>query len=246
MKEEVEKLLENIDNLAKETFENKEKLKDFLISLSKMYNISSSNILLLKSQKEDVSHIFSKKDLEKLRINIKENEKPLKVIKRVKKENGYEFITDEVFDIKQTDAEEVKDKIYTKDYIDTMLKGMCSRRGLIFTPNDQISNIESIIMNIKDNCRKDNSSNFNIDDYIRQVSIEIRATMFAVAKKLKINTRNYNFDGICEWGIQTDSRTIKESLRYMQKYTNYFVRDLEIQEKIQKIEQEKNEENEME
>lgn len=246
MKEEVEKLLENIDNLAKETFENKEKLKDFLISLSKMYNISSSNILLLKSQKEDVSHIFSKKDLEKLRINIKENEKPLKVIKRVKKENGYKFITDEVFDIKQTDAKEVKDKIYTKDYIDTMLKGMCSRRGLIFTPNDQISNIESIIMNIKDNCRKDNSSNFNIDDYIRQVSIEIRATMFAVAKKLKINTRNYNFDGICEWGIQTDSRTIKESLRYMQKYTNYFVRDLEIQEKIQKIEQEKNEENEME
>lgn len=245
MKEEVEKMLENADNLAKETFESKEKLKSFLISLSKMYNISSSNILLLKSQKEDVSRIFSKSDIEKLKIKIKEAEEPLKIVKRIKKENGYEFIIDEVWDISQTDAKEGKEKVYTK-YIETILKGMCSRRCLTFIPNDPMSNIENIIINIKDNCRKENPLKFNIDDYTKQVSIEIRATMFAVAKKLKINTRNYNFDGICEWGIQEDARTIKESLRYMQKYTNYFVRDLEIQEKIQKIEQEKNEESEIE
>lgn len=73
-----ENLLENINNLVKETFNDTNKMKGFLETLSLMYNISYSNILILKSQRQDISLIISKNDVEKHKYEVKENENPLK------------------------------------------------------------------------------------------------------------------------------------------------------------------------
>ena len=95
-----ENLLENINNLVKETFNDTNKMKDFLETLSLMCNISYSNILILKSQRQDISLIISKNDVEKHKYKVKENENPLKKVARIRdKNNQYKYITQEVYDI---------------------------------------------------------------------------------------------------------------------------------------------------
>lgn len=244
--EEAQELLNQTDELAKEVFESQEKMRSFLLTLSKMYNTSYSNILLLKNQREDISFVANKERLEKYKYKVKDGEVPLKVIKRIKTEEGAKFKVEKVFDISQTNAEKVKDKTYSKEYIETMLKGMCARRGLTFEPNNPLQNIDNIIMNIRDNCRVGNFSVYSVDQYASQTVAEVDATVFAVAKKLNINTRNYNLKDICKWGIDKDTRTLKDSLKYIQKFTNYFVKDFQTQEKLNNIDNEKNKEEEFE
>lgn len=244
--EEAQELLNQTDELAKEVFESQEKMRSFLLTLSKMYNTSYSNILLLKNQREDISFVANKERLEKYKYKVKDGEVSLKVIKRIKTEEGVKFKVDEVFDISQTNAEKVKDKTYSKEYIETMLKGMCARRGLTFEPNNPLQNIDNIIMNIRDNCRVGNFSVYSVDQYASQTVAEVDATVFAVAKKLNVNTRNYNLKDICKWGIDKDTRTLKDSLKYIQKFTNYFVKDFQTQEKLNNIDNEKNKEEEFE
>ena len=125
-----------------------------------------------------------------------------------------------------------------------MLKGMCERRGLYYDPNNQMLNIESIVGDISQNTRQKNNLKYDVDKYASQSQAEVNATIFVVAKKLGINTRNYNLKDVCQWGIDKDTKTLKESLKYMQKFTNYFVKDFETQEKINKIEKQEQEEME--
>lgn len=210
-------------------------MREFLKTLSNMYNTSYSNILLLKSQREDINFIASKEEFEKYKYHVKDGEKPLKIIKRIKTEEGAKFKVSEVFDISQTDAIKNK-KVYEKEYIDKMLKGMCERRGLYYDPNNQMLNIEFIVSDISQNTRQGNTLKYEVDKFAKQSQIEVNATIFVIAKKLGINTRNYNLKDVCQWGIDKDTKTLKESLKYMQKFTNYFVKDFETQEKINKIE----------
>ena len=153
IEEDVQKLIESTDVMAKETFEDSKKMREFLKTLSDMYNTSYNNILLLKSQRENINYVASKEDFEKYKYNVKDGEKPLKIIKRIKTEEGVKFKIAEVFDISQTDAVRNK-KVYEKEYIDKMLKGMCERRGLYYDPNNQMLNIESIVGDISQNTRQ--------------------------------------------------------------------------------------------
>ena len=243
IEEDVQKLIDSTDIMAKETFEDSKKMREFLKTLSDMYNTSYNNILLLKSQRENINFVASKEDFEKYKYNVKEREKPLKIIKRIKTEEGVKFKVAEVFDISQTDAIRNK-KVYEKEYIDKMLKGMCERRGLYYDPNNQMLNIESIVGDISQNTRQRNNLKYDVDKYASQSQAEVNETIFVVAKKLGINTRNYNLKDVCQWGIDKDTKTLKESLKYMQKFTNYFVKDFESQEKINKIEKQEQEEME--
>lgn len=243
IEEDVQKLIDSTDIMAKETFEDSKKMREFLKTLSDMYNTSYNNILLLKSQRENINFVASKEDFEKYKYNVKEREKPLKIIKRIKTEEGVKFKVAEVFDISQTDAIRNK-KVYEKEYIDKMLKGMCERRELYYDPNNQMLNIESIVGDISQNTRQKNNLKYDVDKYASQSQAEVNATIFVVAKKLGINTRNYNLKDVCQWGIDKDTKTLKESLKYMQKFTNYFVKDFESQEKINKIEKQEQEEME--
>ena len=106
--------------------------------------------------------------------------------------------------------------------------------------------IESIVSDISNNTRSSNASYFDVDRYASQSQAEVIATIFAVAKKLGINTRNYNLTEVCKWGVEKENRSLKESLKYMQKFVNYFVKDFEAQEKIYRIEDQKEDEEEME
>lgn len=227
-------------------FEQPKKMKDFLTTVSKMYNISYSNILLLKSQRENISFVVDRTTLEENKFNIKDSEKPLQLIRRIIESGEARFEIKEVFDISQTDAIRQQEEQISKDEIEIILSGICSRRGIVFTPNNPIVNLENIITNIKDNSRQSNSTAYNVDEYARQTQIEINASVFAVAKKLKINTRNYDIESICKWGIDRDLKTLKESLKYIQKFTNYFIKDFQKQEKLQNIEHRRQEDEEFE
>lgn len=239
-------MLESTDNLAKEVFESTKNMRGFLLTLSKMYNTSYSNILLLKNQREDVSFVTNKETMEKYKFHVKDGEKPLKAIKRIKTEEGIKFKIEEVFDISQTDAIKKQEKTFSAEYIEIMLNGMCARRGLTFEPNNPMANLESIITDISHNSRPSNFSMYSVDQYASQTQAEVDATIFTVAKKLNINTRNYNLKSICEWGINKEPRILKESLKYIQKSTNYFIKDFQTQEKLHNIEIEKQQEEEME
>ena len=72
IEEDVQKLIESTDIMAKETFEDSKKMREFLKTLSDMYNTSYNNILLLKSQRENINFVASKEDFEKYKYNIKE------------------------------------------------------------------------------------------------------------------------------------------------------------------------------
>lgn len=240
-------MIESADHLAKETFESQEKMESFLLTLSKMYNISCSNILLLKNQKNNVSFVADKEKFEKYKIHVKDNEKPLKAIKKIKVENKVKFKVDEVYDISQTDAIRKQEKVLSKKYIETMIKGMCLRRGFTFDPNNLMLNLENIITDINKNIvRPSNVARYNVDLYASQTQAEVNATVFSVAKKLNINTKNYNLKDICKWGIDKDSRTLKESLICIQRCTNYFIGDFQAQKMLYDIENEKRLEEEME
>ncbi len=243
IEDKIQEVLDKTDILTKETFDDPDKMRDFLKTLSSMYNTSFSNLLLLKSQRKDINFVAKKEDFEKHNYNVKDNAKPLEIIKRIKNEEKIKFKVVEVFDISQTDAVRNK-KVYEKEYIDKILKDMCKRRGLYYYPDDQFINIESIIGDISKNTRQNNILKYDVDKFAIQSQIEINATVFVVAKKLGLNTRNYNIKHICQWGKDKETRTLKESLKYMQKFTNYFVKDFENQEKINKIE--KTEQEEME
>ena len=243
IEDEVQELIDSTDALAKETFEDTKKMRGFLKTLSDMYNTSYNNILLLKSQRQDINFVASKEDFKKYKYNVKDGEIPLKIIKRIKTEEGAKFKIAEVFDISQTDAVRNK-KVYEKEYIDKVLKGMCERRGLCYDPNNQLLNIEIVIGDISKNTRQGNTLKYDVDRFASQNQAEINATTYVIAKKLGINTRNYNLKDVCKWGIDKDTKTLKESLKYMQKFTNYFVKDFESQEKINKIEKQEQEEME--
>ena len=58
--------------MAKETFEDSKKMREFLKILSDMYNTSYNNILLLKSQRENINFVASKEDFKKYKYNVKE------------------------------------------------------------------------------------------------------------------------------------------------------------------------------
>ena len=47
IEEDVQKLIDSTDIMAKETFEDSKKMREFLKTLSDMYNTSYNNILLL-------------------------------------------------------------------------------------------------------------------------------------------------------------------------------------------------------
>lgn len=240
-----QELINSTNEMAQETFENPSKMRDFLKTLATMYNTSYNNILLLKSQRDNVSFIATKEEYQKYKYKIKDDEKPLEIIKRIKINNDVKFKVVEVYDISQTDAI-IKKKEYKKEYIDTILKGMCARRSLYYDTNSQMANIESIVSDISHNTRNSNIPYFDVDKYASQSQTEVIATIFAVAKKLGINTRNYNITEVCKWGVDKENRRLKESLKYMQKFVNYFVKDFESQEKIYKIEKQKEDEEEME
>ena len=65
IEEDVQKLIDSTDIMAKETFEDSKKMREFLKTLSDMYNTSYNNILLLKSQREKINFVARKEDLEK-------------------------------------------------------------------------------------------------------------------------------------------------------------------------------------
>ena len=242
----VQELIDSTDNLAKSLFENQKKMRDFLLTMSKMYNTSYNNILLLKNQREDISFVADKATMEKCKFHVKDEEEPLEIIKRIKVENEVKFKIDKVYDISQTDAVKREQKSYSKEYIETILKGMCSRRGLGFESNNPMADLENIIIDICNNSRPSNVSKYNVDQHACQIQVEVSATIFSVAKKININVRNYNLKDICKWGIDKDTRTLKESLKYIQKFTNYFIKDFQTQEKLNHIENEKQEDEEME
>lgn len=240
----VQELIDSTNDLARELFESQEKMKDFLLTLSKMHNISYSNILLLKNQRQDINFVANKETMEKYRYHVKDEEEPLKIIKRIKIENEIKFKITQVYDISQTDAVKKEQKTYSKEDIKSLLKGMCSRRGIQFVDDNPMVNLENIIIDIYKNSTSSNFSRHNVGQYGIQTQVEINAATFTVAKKLNINT-NYDLKDICKWGIDKEERTLKESLKNIQKFTNYFIKDLQIQEKLNYIDNEKQECEEM-
>ena len=60
--DDAQELINSTNEMARETFEKTNKMRDFLKTLATMYNISYNNILLLKSQRENVSFIATEEE----------------------------------------------------------------------------------------------------------------------------------------------------------------------------------------
>lgn len=244
---ENKEILKNLEELTQEIFSDPQKMRNFLTKQSKMYDTSYSNVLILKSQKENVSKIFSKEEVENNKYKIKDGELPLNKIARVKDENGkYQYITKEVYDISQLDISPPKETKMDKEYVENIIKNMCKLRKIDYSADNQIENISNIVSDISSNCRNDSASKYNLDLYIEQIKAENIATTFVIAKKLNISTKNYSLKPVCDWGIDKDIKTLKEGLRYIQKISNYFNASFEMQKKRDRIENMQEEEDEIE
>ena len=234
---ENKEILENLEGLIQETFSDPQKMRDFLSTQATMYDMSYSNVLVLKSQRENVSKIIPKEVVENNNYKIKDGEQALNKIARVKGEDGkFKYVTKEVYDISQLDIDTPKKSKIDKEYAENIIKNMCKLRKIEYSQDNQIENISNIVNDISSNCRDDSASKYNLDLYIEQIKAENIATTYVIAKKLNINTKNYNLKPICQWGIDKDTKTLKESLRYIQKISNYFNASFEMQKKRDRIE----------
>ena len=244
---ENKEILENLEGLIQETFSDPQKMRDFLSTQATMYDMSYSNVLVLKSRRENVSKIIPKEVVENNNYKIKDGEQPLNKIARVKGEDGkFKYVTKEVYDISQLDIDTPKKSKIDKEYAENIIKNMCKLRKIEYSQDNQIENISNIVNDISSNCRDDSASKYNLDLYIEQIKAENIATTYVIAKKLNVSTKNYSIKPVCDWGIDKDMKTLKESLRYIQKITNYFIASYETQEKRNKIENMQEQEDEME
>lgn len=233
---ENKEILENLEGLIQDTFSDPQKMRDFLSTQATMYDMSYSNVLVLKSQRENVSKIIPKEVVENNNYKIKDGEQPLNKIARVKEDGKFKYVTKEVYDISQLDIDIPKKSKKDKEYVENIIKNMCEFRKIEYSADNQIENISNIVSDMSSNCRDDSASKYNLDLYIEQIKAENIATTFVIAKKLNINTKNYNLKPICQWGIDKDTKTLKESLRYIQKISNYFNASFEMQKKRDRIE----------
>lgn len=243
---ENKEILENLEGLIQETFSNPQKMRDFLSTQATMYDMSYSNVLVLKSQRENVSKIIPKEVVENNNYKIKDGEQPLNKIARVKEDGKFKYVTKEVYDISQLDIDIPKKSKIDKEYVENIIKNMCKLRKIEYSQDNQIENISNIVNDISSNCRDDSASKYNLDLYIEQIKAENIATTYVIAKKLNVSTKNYSIKPVCDWGVDKDMKTLKESLRYIQKITNYFIASYETQEKRNKIENMQEQEDEME
>ena len=243
---ENKEILENLEGLIQDTFSDPQKMRDFLSTQATMYDMSYSNVLVLKSQRENVSKIIPKEVVEN-NYKIKDGEQALNKIARVKGEDGkFKYVTKEVYDISQLDIDTPKKSKIDKEYAENIIKNMCKLRKIEYSQDNQIENISNIVNDISSNCRDDSASKYNLDLYIEQIKAENIATTYVIAKKLNVSTKNYSIKPVCDWGVDKDTKTLKESLRYIQKITNYFIANYETQEKRNKIENMQEQEDEME
>ena len=200
---ENKEILQNLEKMIQETFSDPKKIRSFLLTLSKMYDMSYSNVLILKSQKDNVSRIISKEEVENNNYIIKDGEQPLNKIARVKDENGkYKYITKEVYDVSQLEIELPKVNKTEQNYVEKILKEMCKLRKIEYLGDNQIENISNIVNDISSNCRDDSASKYNLDLYIEQIKAENIATTFVIAKKLNVSTKNYSFKASMRLGIR--------------------------------------------
>lgn len=244
---ENKEILENLEGLIQDTFSDPQKMRDFLSTQATMYDMSYSNVLVLKSQRENVSKIIPKEVVENNNYKIKDGEQALNKIARVKGEDGkFKYVTKEVYDISQLDIDTPKKSKIDKEYAENIIKNMCKLRKIEYSQDNQIENISNIVNDISSNCRDDSASKYNLDLYIEQIKAENIATTYVIAKKLNVSTKNYSIKPVCDWGVDKDTKTLKESLRYIQKITNYFIANYETQEKRNKIENMQEQEDEME
>ena len=243
---ENKEILENLEGLIQDTFSDPQKMRDFLSTQATMYDMSYSNVLVLKSQRENVSKIIPKEVVENNNYKIKDEEQPLNKIARVKEDGKFKYVTKEVYDISQLDIDIPKKSKKDKEYVENIIKNMCKLRKIEYSQDNQIENISNIVNDISSNCRDDSASKYNLDLYIEQIKAENIATTYVIAKKLNVSTKNYSIKPVCDWGIDKDMKTLKESLRYIQKITNYFIANYETQEKRNKIENMQEQEDEME
>lgn len=229
---ENKEILENLEGLIQDTFSDPQKMRDFLSTQATMYDMSYSNVLVLKAQRENVSKIIPKEVVENNNYKIKDGEQPLNKIARVKGEdNKFKYITKEVYDISQLDIDIPKKSKIDKEYVENIIKNMCKLRKIEYSQDNQIENISNIVNDISSNCRDDSASKYNLDLYIEQIKAENIATTYVIAKKLNVSTKNYSIKPVCDWGVDKDMKTLKESLRYIQKISNYFNASFETQKK---------------
>ena len=243
---ENKEILENLEGLIQDTFSDPRKMRDFLSTQATMYDMSYSNVLVLKSQRENVSKIIPKEVVENNNYKIKDEEQPLNKIARVKEDGKFKYVTKEVYDISQLDIDIPKKSKKDKEYVENIIKNMCKLRKIEYSKDNQIENISNIVNDISSNCRDDSAAKYNLDLYIEQIKAENIATTYVIAKKLNVSTKNYSIKPVCDWGVDKDIKTLKESLRYIQKITNYFIASYETQEKRNKIENMQEQEDEME
>ena len=243
---ENKEILENLEGLIQDTFSDPQKMRDFLSTQATMYDMSYSNVLVLKSQRENVSKIIPKEVVENNNYKIKDEEQPLNKIARVKEDGKFKYVTKEVYDISQLDIDIPKKSKKDKEYVENIIKNMCKLRKIEYSKDNQIENISNIVNDISSNCRDDSAAKYNLDLYIEQIKAENIATTYVIAKKLNVSTKNYSIKPVCDWGVDKDIKTLKESLRYIQKITNYFIASYETQEKRNKIENMQEQEDEME
>ena len=71
---ENKEILQNLEKMIQETFSDPKKIRSLLSTQAKMYDMSYSNVLILKSQKDNVSRIISKEEVENNNYIIKDRE----------------------------------------------------------------------------------------------------------------------------------------------------------------------------
>lgn len=141
-KELLQSINEHVDTLAKETdaFVKSEQFKEYLDTMAKFWEYSFRNQLLIHYRMPDASKVAGFKTWKELGRTIKKGEKAIKIIAPFTKENDEGeketyFFPVNVFDISQTDGEDLTDLSIrlqgsNYDWLLDKLVSLCESKGI--------------------------------------------------------------------------------------------------------------------
>jgi len=266
MKKDIKEITEKLEQGVKDVF-NSDNYKAYLDFMGKFYNYSVNNIILIMMQKPDASLIAGYKAWQtKFKRQVRKGEKGITILAPcphkmiVEDENGEEqertwmsFRAVKVFDISQTDGEEIPSYIDVltgdvKDY-DNLIKklkevspvpvewediktgangyfSIADKRIAIKNGMSEKQTVKTLVHEISHAIMhdKDNGTAVEADHSTREVQAE--SVAYTVCQMLGLDTSDYSFGYIAGWSKDKEAKELNASMEIVRQTAKEIVEKL--------------------
>lgn len=262
MNKDIKEITEQLKQGVKDVFAS-DKYKEYLDFMGKFHDYSVNNIILIMMQKPDATFVAGYKAWQtKFNRQVRKGEKSLTIIapcphkKKIIDDNGEErdiiwnsFRTVSVFDISQTDGEEIPSYI-------NKLDGDVNNFEILFKKLQEVSPVKVIIDDIKGNAngyfrdaenvivvKKGMSEQQTIKTTVHEIAhaflhnkdgeeyeadrqtreVQAESIAYVVCNMLGLDTAEYSFGYIAGWSKDKEAEELNKSMEVIRKTANMII-----------------------